>query len=241
MSRIIEPSLVALVLAAGCSGGGLNTDYPYEHDEPETRTWPAAGITHLEVDTPNGSITVAVDGSDPISADITRSCRGEDLADAQAHIDDITITETVTGDTLRLEAAMPSSNDRSYNTEFDVSTPVLEHMDLSVANGSITVADHEGSIDATVSNGDVDVDLAALGAAGWATLTVTNGEIVLSLPADVSATFDASITNGSVTVTGFDSASYTTDENSHKAGALGAGEAAIDLDVTNGGITIQAR
>ena len=82
-----------------------------------------------------------------------------------------------------------------------------------------------------------------LGANESVLLVATNGDVTLTLPSDVSADFDASTTNGVVTVSGFSSVVYTIDQANHKAGTIGsgAGNAAIDIGVVNGDITIQAR
>jgi len=71
----------------------------------------------------------------------------------------------------------------------------------------------------SVENGNIDVDLAGLGPPG------------VSLHS----------TNGLVSVTGFDDASYTTNTGTNKVGTLGAGEATITLRATNGNILIQSR
>ena len=83
--------------------------------------------------------------------------------------------------------------------------------------------------------------MATGGAAQSAVLTNVNGDVLLSVPADVSATFSARTTNGSVNVEGFASPTYTTDETTHKAGTLGAGAATITLTTTNGNLTLRVR
>jgi hypothetical protein len=240
MARIFLFTALAAVLTAGC-GNGSSDSYDFQLDVPETKTWPATGVLKLAASTPNGAIAVAITGADPISADITRSCKGTDQADAEAHIENVTITDSLAGDTLTIEADMPNPNDRSYNATFDIAAPVLEHMDLDVVNGEITVQDHQGSIDATTSNGAIDCDLATLPGAGWAHLETTNGTITLSVPADVSAGFDVKTINGTVTIIGFGSVDYTPNESTHKAGTLGAGHAEITITISNGDATLQAR
>jgi hypothetical protein len=227
------------MLLLGC-GNGTGNPNDYEYEDPETRTWPAAGITRLEVTTINGAITVDTDGTDPITADITRRCTGTDQADAEAHIDDIVITESTSGDTLTLEASMPiDGTARNYSADFEVSAPELEQLDLQTTNGSITVLTHEGDVASTVTNGSIDVDMADVGT-GTVALTTSNGTITLSIPSDTSATFDAQVSNGEVHVSGIDSTTLTTDETNHKAGTFGSGDAEITLSVSNGDITIQA-
>ena len=76
-----------------------------------------------------------------------------------------------------------------------------------------------------------------------ALLATTNGDVVLLLPSNVIADFDAITTNGEVTITGFGLVTYTVNEENPKAGSIGgiSGGATIDIPVVNGDITIQAR
>lgn len=239
MTRFLGFSLILTWLLTGCGDGGDN--YSFKLDVPETKTWPAVGVLKLDVSTPNGGMDIFVTGADPISAEITRSCRGTDRADAEAHIDNVTVTDSLAGDTLTIAADMPDPNDRSYNAYFDIESSVVEYMNLHIDNGGIGVVDHQGSLDVKISNGDIACVLAALPAAGWTDLETVNGVVILDVPADVSATFDIQVVNGTVTVSGLDSATYTIDESNHKAGTLGAGDAEINITVSNGEAYLQAR
>lgn len=231
---------LAFLLAACGDDNGNGGPYDYQVEDPDTKTWPATGVTKLVVSTRNGAIALAITGADPITAGIVRSCKGTDEADAQAHIDDITITDNLAGDTLTITADMPDEAKRSYSANFNIEAPVLENVDLDAENGLISVTDHEGSVEADLENGEISCDLAALPATGWARLSAGNGSVTLSVPADVSAAFDISSGVGTVTVTGL-TPTYTTDEAAHKAGSLGAGEAEITITVEVGDITLQVR
>jgi hypothetical protein len=88
------------------------------------------------------------------------------------------------------------------------------------------------------SSSPIIVTYGSLEADATVTLSTTDEDISLLLPTDVSATFDASASNGSVTISGFDDLLLTTDTMSHKAGTLGAGEATITLSVEDGRIFI---
>ena len=46
---------------------------------------------------------------------------------------------------------------------------------------------------------------------------------------------------GTVTVEGFVSVSYTTNNNTHKAGTIGGGGATVEIGATNGNVTIRAQ
>ena len=64
-------------------------------------------------------------------------------------------------------------------------------------NGGIKARDVGGRIEASTTNGGVDVDLAAVAERG-VKLECTNGGIELRLPPDAKATISASITNGGI-------------------------------------------
>lgn len=53
-------------MLGGCGNGNGNGDiYDYQAEVPETKTWPAAGVSKMVVSTLNGTIAVAVTGADP--------------------------------------------------------------------------------------------------------------------------------------------------------------------------------
>jgi DUF4097 and DUF4098 domain-containing protein YvlB len=237
-------------------------DYDYELERTETRTWPAAGINQINAATVNGAISVAATLDTLITADITRSCRGEDSLDAEDHIDDIVVTDNVGAGQLNLEADMPDGDSgRDYRADFDLTTPAAMFLDLAtvngavliqnmtagarvrITNGAVTTENLRGGIDVATVNGAMYCDMEELAANQSALLATTNGEVTLLLPSDVVAEFDAITTNGEVMVTGFGSVTYTTNQTSHKAGTIGSGggSATIDITVVNGNITIQAR
>lgn len=231
----------------------------YELERTETRTWPATGIIQIIASTENGIISVSTTTENTITADITRKCTGEDSVDAEEHIDSIVVTETVGLGLLILQAEMPDDGEHNYQADFEMTAPQSIYLVLSTVNGTISVEDMiagagirivngtittqnlQGGIDGAIVNGTIDCDMAELGATESAILSLTNGNVTLSLPSDVSASFDAETENGEVTVTGFGTVTYTINEPMHKVGTIGAGDATIVITVVNGNITIQAR
>lgn len=259
MKKWLFVLLCAIMGIVACT---TETDYDYELERTETLTWPAAGINQINAVTVNGGISIAATLDTLITADITRSCRGEDSLDAEDHIDDIVVTDNVAAGELNLEADMPGDDpDRSYRADFDITAPAAVFVDfftvngevliqnmtagarVRITNGTVTTENLRGGVDAASSNGALDCDMEELAANESAILTTTNGDITLLLPSDVVAEFDAVTTNGEVVVTGFGSVTYTTNQTNHKAGTIGSGggSATIDITVVNGDITIQAR
>lgn len=252
-------SLFILMIAVLATCGSDDAELDYELELTENRSWSAVNLTELDATTVNGGINVLGTQDTLITVVIAKRCMGEDSADAASYINNIVITENISGGMLSLEADMPDDTARNYVCDFDFTAPPDIYLDLATVNGGVSVVDMvggldilvtngsisttnlEGSIDGTTTNGTIDCDMALLGTSDSAVLRTTNGAVTLSLPANVSASFDAETTNGDVTVTGFTTINYTINETNHKAGTIGAGDAAITIDVTNGDITIEAR
>jgi len=212
--------LLLAIIAVGCASKSLD----YELEITETRTWSAQGIIQISAATENGDITMSATQDTIITTDITRSCLGDDSTDAAEHIENIEITENISGGELTLEADMPEDDDeRDYRADFDMSAPQSIHVNLAtvngtilvedmiaganigVTNGSITTDNLRGGMNGAIVNGEIDCDMALLAATESALLGATNGEVTLSLPSDVSAQFNAATVNGTVTVSGFPS------------------------------------
>jgi len=232
---------LALLLATGLACGGSSSPDRYEHSQIGTQSWPAEGVTRLTAETTNGSLGVTAGSGDTITATLTRTCRADTKADAEAHVGDIVLVDNLYGDALQLAVEMPIAGDIHYGASLSVSAPGLSHLDLRTDNGDIEVRGHRGTADAVTANGTIACDLAAFGADDAVTLQTTNGDLTLLLPADASAIFDARLVHGEITVTGFTGVSYAVEEDEHQVGTLGAGEARIILVTTNGNITIEAR
>jgi len=256
MKRIF-PFLIMIIMLLSC--GDSTTSFDYELELTENRSWSATSLTQLDALTINGGINVLGTQDTLITVVITKKCMGEDSADAASYINNIVITENISGSMLSLDADMPADTARNYVCDFDFTAPpgiyldlvtlnggvsvidMVGGLDVQITNGAITTTNLEGSIDGTTTNGAINCDMALLGTSDSAVLRTTNGAVTLSLPSNVSASFDAETTNGNVAVTGFSAVNYTINETNHKAGTIGTGDATITIDVTNGDITIEAR
>jgi hypothetical protein len=245
--------LPVLLLAAGC---WFNF---YEAEEPESRDWSAAAVDTIDVHTPNGIVTVTAGPDTVLSAVITRRCRGTSSEEAREHLTEITVTDSVAGRTLRLDATVPVPNDRSSAADFELTAPaaavlrivddngqvklvnIAAFADVRAANGRIIVEGHRGGIRLVANNGAADCDIAWLAADDTTSVHSDNGAATLALPADVSTAFVASAANGSLRVEGFTNINYTVNEPRTKAGTIGAGEASASVTSSNGAVTLKAR
>ena len=96
-----------------------------------------------------------------------------------------------------------------------------------------------GPIEATTTNGGVDIDFATVGS-DPISLSTTNGGVTINLPENAKADVVATCVNGGIAVSGIN---LDTTERSRRRveGTLNGGGAAIDLKTTNGGIRIRGR
>jgi hypothetical protein len=258
MKKYLMVLFCVVMMVTVCTQESEPTTYTLERTE--TRTWHTSEVVDISTATVNGNITVAAVQDTLVTAEITRRCTGTDSADAEAHIDSVTISESNIEGHLNLDADMPDNPDYDYQAEFDITTPQSKYLDMATVNGNVMIQDMidgarvvitnggiattnlRGGIDGAIVNGAINCDMAALQVGESASLATTNGAVNLSLPADVSATFNAATANGEVVVTGFAAVTYTIDELNHKAGTIGGGGGGIiDIAVVNGDITIQAR
>ena len=246
------------IIAAVCTqvNGGA---FDYNMVRTETRTWHTSEVTQIHATTVNGDIAVSALQDTLITAEITRSCSGTDSTDAEVHIANITISESINEGQLTLEADMPDDAARNYQADFEITSPQSKYVNLTTVNGDVTIQDMidgaravvtnggiatanlRGGFNGETTNGAINCDMETLELGESVLLVTTNGAVNLMLPADVSANFNAATTNGEVVVTGFASVTYTIDEENHKAGAIGMGGAVINIAVANGDITIMAR
>jgi hypothetical protein len=253
VNRNLTLSLLGTLLVAGC------IVYNVQADLPETKTWPVANVTAVDVRADNGAITVRASADTVVSATVTKSCKGSSHADAEAHLVDITTGDSVSGTTLYLWGKVPTPNTRSYNTEYAITAPAATLLRIETANGAVNLdsmagaavvvaangavgtVGHSGSISVEAANGAIDCDMVTLGTAGAAALHSSNGRVTIYLPADAGFAFDITTSNGKANVVGFTNVNYSVNEAKHKVGINGTGAAAVTLRSENGNVNIQAK
>jgi hypothetical protein len=114
-------------------------------------------------------------------------------------------------------------------------------LDLNTSNGAVNVNVHHGTVDAATSNGAIDCDVAELSAAEHIGIETSNGAVALWLPADISATVDATTSNSSISFAGFGTISFPVNEEHHKQAVIGSGASTVTITTSNGSVTAQAR
>jgi hypothetical protein len=219
---------LAVLLAAACL-------YTYRSESVADHSWPAAGITAVDIATGNGAVTVAPATDTFITAKVTRVAWGKDKAEADKALENVVFTDTVDGTRLRMKVEMPSGQ-RPYGANIDARVPSAVELNVQSTNGEISVAGITGAIAASTSNGAVNLT----GTTGTASLSTTNGAVTVEVH---SGPLYAGTTNGAV---GCDIAALRATEDVGLATTNGRVtlllpddvSAIIDATTTNGLITI---
>ena len=231
----------------------------FEASEPFSVVLDASDAASLRLDGISGQITIAGDAvSTDVELDALLTVRSSSRLDAQDFLSRVTVEVADVGDEIRIRTDQPNNTGgREVIVDYEITLPDYLSLQIANVNGEVTissvdaavtvdnvnglvdVSDVVGDADATVVNGDLDVDLTLL-PGGHADLGVVNGNMTLRVPASVSAMLEADAVNGIVTVTGLTISDATTTSRSVH-GRLGGGDGLIQLDVTNGTITVRAR
>jgi hypothetical protein len=106
----------------------------------------------------------------------------------------------------------------------------------SATNGGIAGRGLSGPLEATIVNGGINIDLAAV--SGNITLSSVNGAIRLFVPADINATLEATAVNGGVNVDERLVYKATERGRTRVVGQFNAGGPKITLNSTNGPIRV---
>jgi DUF4097 and DUF4098 domain-containing protein YvlB len=107
-------------------------------------------------------------------------------------------------------------------------------------NGGVTTRNIGGQLEATTTNGGLDIDVAKM-PEGGVKLECTNGGIKLRLPRDAKATISASISNGGISAGDLQIEQTGETSRRHLEGRLNGGGPRVQIEGTNGGISLASR
>jgi hypothetical protein len=249
---------LAVVTLSGCDVmvgmGGFGGRELAKDQWKKTYTLAAGG--QLEIANTSGSIrTEATDGAQvEIVAD--RTARAATPEAAKEMLQSTEMREQTAPDRVSIEVKIPTRG--NVEIEFVVKVPRSANLRLSNTNGKIIIAGAQGAVRADVTNGGVtghaltgavvasttngsialDVDAVAK---DGIKLGTTNGSIRLSLPASAQAEIKASCVNGGVSASNLTLEHQGSESRRRIDAKLNGGGARIDLETTNGGISITGR
>lgn len=256
-SRALLALVSTVVLCAAC--GHAQSRAGRASDE-WARSYALAPGGELQVVGGVGTIEVRGGAGSTVEVRAERVVRAATDALAKPMVERVRIAEDVAADkiVLRNEGLGGVVIGADVEINFRITVPAATRLRLRATGGRITVADVDGAIvasttngpisgtglrggvDARAVNGDVTIDVASVGA-DPVELRSTNGSIELRLPAAADANVDATTRNGSIDVG--ELALETTGEQSTRRvrGRLNRGGAPVELTTTNGDIRVRPR
>lgn len=229
------------------------------------KSYQLAANGRVEIDNTNGKIEVEPATGNTLDIVAVKKAHGADDSAAKAALNQITIAEDVSPSLVKIETKLPSTTGGFHmfgggnlQVEYHVKVPAGAELHVSNTNGGIDITGVQGAvvaettnggidargvsgpIKAETTNGGVDVDLARLADAG-VTLGCTNGAVSLRLPKDSKATISARVTNGGID-TGDLSIDASPDNTRRRFdGRLNGGGPKIQLETTNGAVSISGK
>jgi hypothetical protein len=263
ITQIAAVSILALGLSAcdiAIDGhGGLGFDIAAGKAQDDwTRTYKLAAGGRLEILNINGKITAEPGAGSEVEVRAQRTAKS--LSDDQARelLSKIEMREEVGSDRVRVEVRAPRMNGpSSHDISWTIKVPKGIAVDLRTVNGGVRLTALQGdvraratnggivgtglavtSLDAAVTNGGVEIDLASAPTSGSFELESVNGGVTLSLPPDSKADIAARCVNGGISVDGLDVEIVGEKTRRRLDGKLNGGGARVSLETVNGGVKI---
>jgi DUF4097 and DUF4098 domain-containing protein YvlB len=255
--------MVALLASATAGCDIVTADLRSEETSRWHKTYTLDANGRVEIGNVNGKIHVEPSEGNTVDVTALKKARGATPEQAKASLERATIVETATPGSVKVETKIASRQGIVFNggnlqVEYTVKVPVGAEVRLTTVNGGIELVGLKGRVTAETTNGGVDarglsgelhasttnggldIDLETI-AEGGVRLECTNGGITVRLPRDAKATISAKITNGGISRG--DLPIDVTGENSKRRldGRMNGGGPRIQIEGTNGGITLSGR
>lgn len=251
--------LAACDIAVDGHGGlGIGLSAGKAQDE-WARSYPLSPGGRLEIINVNGRISAEPAEGSTVELRAERSVKS--LSDDQARemLGRIEMREEVSGDRVRVEVRAPRMNGPvSHEVKWTIKVPKGIAVDLRTVNGGVRMTALQGeirarstnggivgsslvatSLDAAVTNGGVEIELANAPDAGTFDLESVNGGVTLSLPSASKADIAARCVNGSISVgDGLEVEVLGEKTRRRLEGKLNGGGARVSMETVNGGVKI---
>lgn len=254
-AALIAPALLAAVLgAAGCDVA--LSGFREEETDTWTRSYPLSAGGRVEIGNTNGFIELTAGSGQSVDVKAVRVARAGSKEVAKEMLSKTVIREEVSANAVKLTTERPAGGgwrNGGVEVRYTITVPASALVELSTTNGRIGVTNVTtglkagttngeidgrglaGAVRASTTNGSVDLELASL--SGDVNVSTTNGSVNVRVPADAKATISTRWTNGGVEMNGL---TVEEVEKSRRRfdGRLNGGGSRIDIETTNGGITL---
>jgi len=274
-------AVVAVSVAlAGCDiavngDGGFNFDLAAgKAQDTWTRSYPLGKDGRLEIINVNGRITAEATDGTSVEVVAERTAKSSTDDSAKELLKQIEMREEVGEARVRVEVRAPRMRGGSgHEIKWTLKVPRGVAVDLRTINGGVKMNALEGevrarttnggitgnaltatSLDASTTNGGVEIELTRAVSTGAFELQAVNGGVSLTMPGESKADVTAKCVNGGITLDGLDlkvsgeSTSNPNEFEQHVEGAkkfrrrlegqLNGGGARVSLDTVNGGVKI---
>jgi len=225
------------------------------------RTYSIAKGGLLEISNPLGRIEAEPASGTEVEVVAEREVRANSDEAAQAGMKTVTMLESVTPDSVRIEAKVERpegfSGRVSVSVRYSVRVPpgvrvsfknevgetivtgLSSGVTIAATTGPVRGRDLSGPVDAATVNGPVELSFVALNADVRA--QTINGGVDVRVPADANAEIEARAVNGGVRVDDALKLEAAVRERTSLRGTLNAGGPTVSMVVTNGGVFIGSR
>ena len=258
-AALMAAAAFAAVALTGCDL--VMTDLSAQSTEQWAKTYTLAPGGRVDVTNINGRIEVQPSDGDQVEVRAEKIGKGATDEAAKQALGRIEIVEHVSDAEVRLETKVAGSNGFSLGgtevryvlkvpagTQVKVETTngaikldrLKGDITAETTNGSITGAGLSGRVKAGTTNGGIDMDLDAVGRGG-VSLETTNGGVELTIPKSAAATISARLANGSISTADLPIQSGGETSRRRLDGTLNGGGERIDVETTNGSITIRGK
>jgi hypothetical protein len=252
--------LLGSVATAGCDIVTANLRAEETAQWHKTYQLDAGG--RLEINNLNGKIEVEPSTGNTVDVTAVKKARGASSDAARAALERASIVEDVSSSRIKIDTKTANLSGifsgGNVQVEYRVKVPVGAEVKFTTVNGGIeitglqgritaettnggvTTHDVSGQLEASTTNGGLDIDVSRV-AEGGVKLEFTNGGLKMHVPRDARATISASITNGGINAG--DLAIESSGGNSRRRleGRMNGGGGRIQIEGTNGGITLSGR
>lgn len=256
-----------VVLVGVFAGLGLKALNLQSATDTSTQTLQVKGVPTLDIQDGAGQITITQGSSDQVSVQITRTARASSEQDAQTGLQGIVANVTRQGNTITISTNVTSSASNllfdSREVDLTISTPHQTQVTVTGTSGSVEVDQISGQMDLSMNVGQIttsgvtfadgsrvelqtgDATLqGALAPGASVDVQVVAGNVGLTLPANTSAHFNASVNYGTIAIDGWPITPVHPSGNTSgmtASGALGPNPTgSITVQVNDGDITLTA-
>jgi hypothetical protein len=260
LAKFAGLSVLAVALAA-CDiavqgDGGLHFDIGAQARDEWTRSYKLAPGGRLELLNVNGRITAEASDGDSVELRAERSAKAPSDEAAKDLLSRIEMREEAGDARVRVEVRPPRMRGSGHEIKWTIKVPRGVHVDLRTVNGGVVLTGLGGdvraratnggikghhivstNVDAAVTNGGVEIELATAPTSGSIELESVNGGVSLRLPSDSKIDVTARCVNGGISV---DLPLEVIGEQTRRRvdGKLNGGGARVNLETTNGGVRL---